>query len=358
MIPIIIHRSERHQLFDRTDGRKVHKGNISRLGGLGISAAFLAISFLWFVAGDPSEIAYLIPAILTILFIGILDDLRELSPKYKFIGQFIAAFLIAHAGIRIESLFGILGVWELPLFIQYAITILTITGVLNAINLMDGIDGLAAGVSMIGLSVLGTLHFLVGNIEFAIMGFSLAGALLAFLRYNFHPAKIFMGDTGSMLLGFILAVLGVKLISTAGSTQPWIVPGEMVILVTGILMVPVYDTLRVVATRLLKGRSPFSPDMTHMHHLLIQTGFHHRPASIILYISTICVIISAFFLKAYPPGFSVFAMGLIALISTEILTLRRLLAILLNRRNTLGRVSQIGTRNKLIIHHVNKNNLN
>jgi len=358
LIPVIIRASEKFNLYDRMDGRKIHSGQVSRLGGLGIYAGFLTMSVLWFLAGDPKENSLLITAILIVLIVGLLDDIRELSPKYKFIGQLIASFLIAHAGIRLDSFYGVFGIGEFSVVLQYFITMVVITGIMNALNLMDGIDGLAAGISFIGFCSMGVLMILIDNPTFALMCFTLAGSLLAFLRYNFHPARIFMGDTGSLLLGFMLAVIGVKLISSRAIMPEVIYPAEMTIVVSGILMVPVYDTFRVMATRLLKGRSPFSPDMTHMHHLLIQTGYNHRLASIILYFASIAVIITSIFLTDYSPGFSILVMGLLVVLLTEIISIKRILAVLLNKRITMSRFANIESRNRIIINYITRQKSN
>ncbi len=201
LIPIIIKFSNKYNLVDKPNERKVHKVPISRLGGLGIVTGTLASAPLWFIYGNSSILFHMLAGIAILMVIGIIDDLRELPPKVKLLGQIAAALVMAHAGLRVDDLFGLFTIHHLPIVVQYILTILIVAGIVNAFNLIDGIDGLAGGLAMIDMVGFFIIFMLSGEPGFAFLSIATAGALLAFLKYNFSPAKIFMGDTGSMILG-------------------------------------------------------------------------------------------------------------------------------------------------------------
>ncbi|MEI6435745.1 MAG: MraY family glycosyltransferase, partial [Bacteroidota bacterium] len=198
LIPVIIKLSTRYNLVDKPNERKVHKVPISRLGGLGIVTGLLSTSALWFIYGDSALLFHLLAGIVILMIIGIVDDLRELSPKVKFLGQIIAAIFLAHAGLLIDNMFGIFGITQLHVVIQYLLTLFIVAGIINAFNLIDGIDGLAGGLALLDMTVFFFIFLRSDELSFVFITASTAGALLAFLKYNYHPARIFMGDTGSM----------------------------------------------------------------------------------------------------------------------------------------------------------------
>jgi UDP-N-acetylmuramyl pentapeptide phosphotransferase/UDP-N-acetylglucosamine-1-phosphate transferase len=207
-----------------------------------------------------------------------MDDLKNLSARYKFIIQAGLAAMIALSGIRITSFDGLFGINEIPLSAQYTFTILAIVGITNAFNLIDGIDGLAGGLGFMSLTILGIFLTTSGDVNTALIAFALAGGILAFLYFNFNPARIFMGDTGSLVLGFVIAVLCIRLIQiNAIAVKPII--SQAPVFVLGIVLIPVFDTLRVFAIRIWKGGSPFVADKTHIHHLLTNAGMSHTVAS-------------------------------------------------------------------------------
>jgi UDP-N-acetylmuramyl pentapeptide phosphotransferase/UDP-N-acetylglucosamine-1-phosphate transferase len=188
--------------------------------------------------------------------------------------QLALATLIAISGIRISSFDGLFGINELPLIAQYTFTILAIVGITNAFNLIDGIDGLAGGLGFMSLVTLGLFLIMSGDVNTALVAFALAGGLLAFLYFNFNPARIFMGDTGSLIVGFVIAVLCIRLMQVnAFVTKPYLTHAPTFVL--GIVFIPVFDTLRVFAIRIWNGGSPFVADKTHIHHLLTNAGYSH-----------------------------------------------------------------------------------
>jgi UDP-N-acetylmuramyl pentapeptide phosphotransferase/UDP-N-acetylglucosamine-1-phosphate transferase len=217
---------------------------------------------------------------LPVLFgLGILDDLKDLSAKYKFIVQVGLASLIALSGIRITSFEGLFGIAELPVSAQYTFTILAIVGITNAFNLIDGIDGLAGGLGFMSLVTLGTVSYHEWRQQYCIGGICIGRRPCSlFLYFNFNPAKIFMGDTGSLVLGFVIAVLSIRLIQVNAFVAAPVL-SHAPVFVLGIVFIPVFDTLRVFALRIWKGGSPFIADKTHIHHLVTNQGFSHGFAS-------------------------------------------------------------------------------
>jgi UDP-GlcNAc:undecaprenyl-phosphate GlcNAc-1-phosphate transferase len=279
-IPVIIQVSDAKKLYDVPDARKVHKDPIPSLGGLGIFAGFilsllLTISFTSVITPAP-EFQYFIAATIILFFVGLKDDIMDISPLKKFFGQLIVAtILIFKANLVITSMHGFLGIETLEAPSSYLLSYFTIVVVVNAFNLIDGIDGLAGSIGLVSSTLFSILFLINGNIPYAVLGFSMSGALLAFLIYNYQPAKIFMGDTGSMLIGLVNVILAVKFIESAGSFTSLPITASPAI-GFGILLLPLLDTLRVFAIRIFHRRSPFSPDRNHLHHLLLDRGLSHR----------------------------------------------------------------------------------
>jgi UDP-GlcNAc:undecaprenyl-phosphate/decaprenyl-phosphate GlcNAc-1-phosphate transferase len=273
-IPSIISLVKKYNLYDVPDARKEHSSPIPTLGGIAIIAGMMMALFLWFpFSNQIAQICFFFS--ITILFgLGIMDDLKDLSARYKFIIQAGLAALIALSDIRITSFEGLFGINELALATQYTFTVLAIVGITNAFNLIDGIDGLAGGLGFMSLVTLGIFLTMSNDINTALIAFALAGGILAFLYFNFNPAKIFMGDTGSLVLGFVIAVLCIRLMQVNVFVAKPVLP-HAPIFVLGIVLIPVFDTLRVFSIRIWKGRSPFIADKTHIHHLLTNTGFSH-----------------------------------------------------------------------------------
>jgi UDP-GlcNAc:undecaprenyl-phosphate GlcNAc-1-phosphate transferase len=277
-IPSIINLVKKHSLYDLPDPRKEHLSPIPTMGGIAIVTGMMVSLFLWFPFNNQiGQICFFFS--ITVLFgLGIMDDLKDLSARYKFIIQIGLAALIALSDIRITSFNGLFGINELPLAAQYTFTLLAIVGITNAFNLIDGIDGLAGGVGFMSLVTIGIFLTMSGDVNTALIAFALAGGILAFLYFNFNPAKIFMGDTGSLVLGFVIAVMCIRLMQVNVFAVNSVLPHAPVF-VLGIVLIPVFDTLRVFAVRIWKGKSPFMGDKTHIHHLLTNSGFSHSFAA-------------------------------------------------------------------------------
>lgn len=286
-IPTILRVARSKNLFDEPGKRHVHKHRVPTLGGLGI---FIGILFTYTLYADWfafKPIPFIIPALIVIFSIGIKDDILVTAPMMKLIGQILAAFIIVGLGdLRITDFHGFWG-WQPNYVISILVSVVFVIFVVNGLNLIDGVDGLGAVtgiISSIGISV----WFLInGETHVATLGAILTGALLAFLYYNvFAPSqKIFMGDTGSMVVGFILATMTIRFIefnSHAVRDQLVFQMDSAPAVAMGILIVPVIDTLRVFFLRLSKGKSPFSADKNHIHHRLLTLGFSHFQISLIL----------------------------------------------------------------------------
>ena len=294
-IPVIITVAERKKLFDIPDERKIHQSPIPSLGGLGIFAGFILACLIAIPFHLASEFQYFFAAAFVIFFLGLKDDILVISPIKKFIGQVLAAFLIIYKGnIQIRSMHGFLGIYELPEMFSLLLTYLTIIVIINSFNLIDGIDGLAGSLGLMAATVFGFYFLQVDMPTYSILAFSLAGSLAAFLIFNFQPAKVFMGDTGSLLIGLINAILVVKFINVANSAE---VPYPIVAAPAigfAILVIPLLDTLRVFAIRIFHRRSPFSPDRNHVHHLLLDKGLSHRNITLTLVSINLLIIVGAY----------------------------------------------------------------
>lgn len=275
-IPVIITVANKKKLYDIPDERKIHTTPISSLGGLGIFVGFmlgllLAINSVNGING----FQYFIASFMVIFFFGIKDDILVLSPLKKLIGQvLVAAILMFKAGLVITSMHGFLGIHAIDYTLGCLLTLFTVIVVMNAYNLIDGVDGLAGTISVITSSIFGFFFFVNGDLFFSIMAFTFAASVIGFLIYNYSPAKIFMGDTGAMLSGAVNVILVIRFIETAkgGAVLPIIATPAMGF---GILLMPLLDTLRVFSIRMIHGRSPFSPDRNHLHHMLLDRGFNH-----------------------------------------------------------------------------------
>src|SRR6185437_11798776 len=295
-IPAIINVAEMKKLFDMPDARKVHFTPITPLGGLGIYAGFIFGSLLTLHFTQYADLQYFIAASFVIFFLGLKDDILVISPVKKFIGQVLAAFIISYYGnIQIRSMHGFFGLYQLPEMFSLLLTYFAVIVVINSFNLIDGIDGLAGTLGLLSSVIFGIYFLYIGMSPYAVMAFALTGSLLAFLIFNFQPAKIFMGDTGSLLIGTINAILVIKFINVANTADVIFPVAASPAVGFTILMIPLLDTLRVFGIRIFHRRSPFSPDRNHIHHLLLDRGFSHRAITLTL-VSINIVMIALVFL--------------------------------------------------------------
>lgn len=297
-IPVIIQITKSKKLFDEPDERKVHKTVIPTLGGVGIFAGFIIATLMGVPSNITSELQYFAAASIVIFFLGLKDDILILSASKKFIGQLLAAgIIIKFGGIQLNNMHGFLGIYEIPRIASIVLTIFTIIVITNSFNLIDGVDGLAGSLGVLTTLVFGTYFYMAGQLTYAVMAFALTGATIGFLIYNFSPAKIFMGDTGSLLLGLINSVLVIKFINVAGNPAVKVPLEASPAIGVAILMIPLFDTLRVFTLRILDRRSPFSPDRSHVHHFLLDIGFNHRMITFTCVGVNIVFIAAAYFFR-------------------------------------------------------------
>ena len=290
-IPVIIKVAKDKKLFDEPDLRKVHKIVIPNLGGLGIFAGFMISTLLCYPNSADSDLQYCIAACLVIFFLGLKDDILILSPTKKFLGQIFAAFiLIQLGGIRLNDFNDFLGIGEITPLTGSVISLFIIIVVTNSFNLIDGVDGLAGSLGILTSACFGSYFFMAGEQALAVVAFALCFSLIGFLLFNFPPAKIFMGDTGSLLVGIINAILFIKFINVNVSTNTPISITSSSAIGLAILIIPVFDTLRVFGLRIIKRRSPFSPDRNHIHHILLDLGLSHKQTTFTCIIANILFI--------------------------------------------------------------------
>ncbi len=271
------------------DERRVHKKPIPLIGGLAIFYGF-AISVLCFAVIDRPTMGIIIGSLIMVT-IGVIDDMRDLNAKIKLIFQIVASLIVIYFGIEVEYVANPLSNWFGPQYINLGLwsiplTIVWIVGVTNAVNLIDGLDGLAVGVSSIASVALLSLTILSENLNVAIIIAALAGAGFGFLPYNFNPAKIFMGDTGSTFLGFVLACISIQGLMKMYALISFAVP----VLILGL---PIFDTVFAILRRIAKKKPIMSPDRGHLHHRLIDMGFSQRQTVTILYTLTSLLCLTA-----------------------------------------------------------------
>lgn len=284
-IPSIVHVAHKKRLLDEPNNRTIHELLTPRLGGLAIFAGF--ISALTIFGKIDYGIQHMLAGCVIIFFIGLKDDIVSVSAFKKFFVQVLSTGIVMFmADIRITSLQGILGIEVLEPGISYLLTFIAIIGITNAINLIDGLDGLAGSIVSVCCFSFG-LYFITWEDSYtqiySYVAFALLGSIIGFLRYNIYKAKIFMGDTGSLVCGFIISVMAIKFVETKMISNTPTVS-------MAILFIPLLDTARVFILRILNGKSPFSPDKNHVHHKLVEIGFSQLGTVLVLVMINILAI--------------------------------------------------------------------
>ena len=308
LTPIVIAVSKKLDIVDRPNFRKIHTKPISMLGGSAILLSFFI--GIWLGAPIEREIKPLLLGAIVIYLVGLIDDLYDLKPVLKLIGQIIAASIVVVYGVTIDFISIPIGPTIHFGWLSIPITIFWIVAITNAINLIDGLDGLAAGVSTIALVTIAFIAILQGNIFIIMICSVLIGSLLGFLVFNFHPAKIFLGDSGALLLGFIigfLSLLGFKNITFISLFFPIV-----------ILAVPFIDTLFAMIRRVKRGQHIMQADKSHLHHKLLDLGYTHRQTVILIYAMAIMFsVVSVILYLSQPWG--VFLTVLLIIITIELI---------------------------------------
>ncbi|MBF0205314.1 MAG: undecaprenyl/decaprenyl-phosphate alpha-N-acetylglucosaminyl 1-phosphate transferase [Oligoflexia bacterium] len=300
--PVIIRVARLKSLLDEPGGRKLHNESIPTLGGIAIFSGTLISFSLFRDYLGLNDVRFMIPAILCLFLIGLKDDILIISPWTKLLGQITVAGLIVFFGdLRITSLYGVLGFTAIDLFPSILFSVLTVVVIINAFNLIDGINGLAGGIGLISASAFATWFLLTNNIGLALLALSLAGSLLAFLIFNLVKPKIFMGEIGPMITGLILSICAIQFIElnkhmeSVGNFDYWIRASPVVAI--AFLFLPLFDLLRVFIIRIYIGKSPLVADTNHIHHTLIRSGFSHLQSSLLLYLVQIFFMLLAIYFR-------------------------------------------------------------
>lgn len=295
-IPKIIRVAYRRELMDVPGGRSSHVQKVPRLGGVAIYFAIVIVTSI-FSAEMLYNIVFFSAALVLLFFIGLMDDLLVVAPRKKLIAQIISAVMIVvGSNIRIDSFFGLFGVYELPYLISVVFTSFIIILIINSYNLIDGIDGLAAGVgSLISLSFV-FIFFRLYDYSMGYLAVATLAALLAFMYFNLsNRYKIFMGDTGSMVVGYLIAFMAIKFINL--SSYDWVMIKSGPVIAIAILIVPLIDTLSVIIIRLMKRENPLKADQNHIHHRVLRLGFNHIQSTLIICFANVVIIMFAYSIR-------------------------------------------------------------
>ncbi|WP_421775348.1 glycosyltransferase family 4 protein [Gracilimonas sp.] len=299
-VPILRRVAYHSDFYDKPDNdRKLHDRYVPTLGGVAIFLAFFVGFSISGFAEHMQGYPYFSAAMILLFFTGLKDDIVDLSAKTKLVMELVVAgLLIFGCGMYIDNFYGVFGIYEIPYWASVVLTTFTMIVVVNSYNLIDGIDGLAAGTGMIASFFFGLGFYVAGELALATISFILLVSLAAYLKYNFNPAEIFMGDTGSLVVGFLLAVLAINFVGlndvpaytdVFGATSP--------ILPVAILALPLFDTFTVFYKRIRRGKSPFNPGRDHVHHSILSAGFGHKSTSILLYVCSIFITLIAISVK-------------------------------------------------------------
>jgi UDP-GlcNAc:undecaprenyl-phosphate/decaprenyl-phosphate GlcNAc-1-phosphate transferase len=284
ILPVLIKYSLKKNLVVVPGRRMVHKKETPSLGGVAIFLGFILAAVMWVDIEEWKNMRYPMASLLIIFFLGIRDDLVPFNAWRKMIGQGAAIVGLLFSDIKINSLYGLFGVYEIPILVSFLLTAGFIIVLTNAYNLIDGLDGLAGTIGVIAFSAFGLWFHLADQQVFSLFCFAMVGALLAFLIFNWQPAEIFMGDTGAMVGGMLLSIAAIyfmncnealpqghefKFASSIGAAAC-------------VIVLPLCDTVRIIMLRISRGQSPITPDKSHIHHGLIRLGLTHAKATILL----------------------------------------------------------------------------
>jgi len=308
-IPVIIRIAKEKKLFDHPDERKHHKSSIPTLGGLGIYATIVIVSLTFIntcgmngggIVNSLTSLPPIIAGFTMIFFIGMKDDLLDISARKKLIVEFLALLILVVIGdVRLDSMQGMFSIGEISYPVSVLLSLFAGIVIINSVNLIDGIDGLAASVAMLGSFVFGSYFIVAGEWEYAVLSFTILGAIIPFFLYNAfgHTNKIFMGDTGSLILGFALTVLVFRFneMNAANVFKPYFTAAPAFSF--AVIIIPMFDTLRVFIIRIYRRESPFKADRRHLHHILLDLGCTHLQSTAFLIAINVGFIVLAYYLN-------------------------------------------------------------
>lgn len=322
IVPVIIKYSFKRNLVDIPGRRKIHKKVTPSMGGIAIFFGFFIATLIWLDFQTWSQIKFILVALFVIFFIGVRDDIVPLKPWLKLLGQIMSASLLIFLfGLKIKSLYGLFGVYDLPEAISYFLTIFTIIVITNSFNLIDGLDGLAGTIACIALISFGVWFYLVDDTIFSIFSFAMLGAVASFLIFNWEPSEVFMGDTGALVIGMLLAILSIHFINSnfnLPDEHPYKFDAS-VATAACFIIIPLVDTARIIILRLVKKQSPFKPDKSHIHHAIMRLGKTHSQTTIILAATQIFYIVLALIFNGIGDKFMLVGVVAISVILSVIL---------------------------------------
>ncbi len=296
----IIKVAREKKLFEPLEKRKIHTTAVPSLGGIAIFIGFTISSIIATDGLSFDSLKYIIASVIIMFFMGMKDDLLNISARKKLLIQvFAAVMLITLGNVRFTNLHGILGGYEIGYLTSLTLTMFAMVVIINAFNLIDGIDGLASGLAIVSASTFGVWFFLAGHTQFAIMSFALVGSLTGFFLFNVFGKKnkLFMGDTGSLIIGIVISALVVKFNEfNAVANVPYAIKAAPAVSFA-IIIVPLIDTLRVMTIRISNKKSPFTPDTNHIHHRLLSLAPNHLVVTLIILTANLVIVIFALLLN-------------------------------------------------------------
>ncbi len=295
-IPSIVKVANLKRLYDTPDDRRIHKGNVPTLGGLAVFSGF-SVSILFFADfAQIPELKFILAGVIILFFVGIKDDILIIAPLTKLMGQIFAASLIVlFSDLQITNFHGFFGINEIPEYVGIPLTVFVFIVIINGFNLIDGIDGLSASIGVVVTVTFGIWFYLIGEIQYVLISGAITGALIGFLRFNVYSKenKIFLGDTGSLIVGLLISVPVIKFnemnIEHDFDYSKYGAPAISI----AILVIPLFDTVRVMFIRFFQGKPLFKPDKQHIHHVFIRLGLSHKQAVLILVLINILFIVTA-----------------------------------------------------------------
>lgn len=300
IMPSAIRIAHQKGLVADPNNRSSHHVSTPIIGGIPIFIGVIFTTLLLTPTEMWGQLQYILAGIVIVFLVGMKDDIENLSPLHKMTGLLVAiSILVVRGGIELKGMYGLLGMeGEFPRWLSLIVSGFTLLVITNSFNLIDGINGLAGTVGAIVSLSFGIWFFMADEIYLGVLSMATAGSMMAFLRFNMSPAKTFMGDTGALVVGLLLGVMTIKFIDLASSGSTGLGHNFInpIAVAVSILIIPLFDTIRVFTTRILRGQSPLNPDRRHIHHLLIDSGFKHLEATAILGLANLLFISAIFFL--------------------------------------------------------------
>jgi UDP-N-acetylmuramyl pentapeptide phosphotransferase/UDP-N-acetylglucosamine-1-phosphate transferase len=305
IFPILIKYSKKKKIFDVPGHRRIHSRVTPSIGGVAIFFGFFTASILWVNFVNWHEFKILHGILFMSCLLGLCDDLVHIKPSVKILGQVIAGSLAFFLlDIRLSSLYGLFSDAPFTLWISYPLTVFTIIIISNSFNLIDGIDGLAGAFATLALVSFSVWFYLTGDVNYSILCCCLLGSILAFLIFNWEPSKIFMGDTGALLIGMMLSILTIRFINSNYQlpiTSPFKFSSS-VLTAMCVIIIPLIDTVRIILIRVSKGISPLTPDKRHIHHTLVRVGMSHARAVLVISFVHVFFLVGALLMMDFSDG--------------------------------------------------------